>query len=125
MQGSEVPADFNQHAFNILHYFVVLKAQDTDSRRLQEPISLSVMVLRAIEVVRGPVELDRQLLGRTVEIQYVHPRAMLAAEFPPVQLAAFEVFPQARFSRSQAGAELTAARVEPLEVVQAHGLQTS
>src|SRR5512134_2511126 len=116
----ELLPDCFQHALKIPHHVLVLEPQHSDAKLRQVPVAPSVADLLALGIMRGAVQLHRQLLPRAIEIENVHAHAMLATKLASTKLRTLQCFPQHRLRRSEVRPELRATALQALEVIESH-----
>jgi hypothetical protein len=112
-----LPRNHYQNSFEILDDFTILESDEPDSRALEEQRTEGIVVLRGFMVVSRAVQLHSEPFSGTVEVQNITPHAVLKPEFPAIQLAAFEMVPQARFCDCKLSAKFAAARFQSRNIV--------
>jgi hypothetical protein len=86
-----------QQGFRHLPDNPILKTKHVNPLRLQICGSFGIMCSRDRPGMRLAIELHGQLFPGAVKIQNVGADRMLTPKFPAIQLARFQVSPQARF----------------------------
>ena len=77
-------AESNNHLRNlldVLQYFRCRNSDDSQTLARQESISHLIARRPVAHVVRNPIDLDRQFGRRTIEVEHIGAKWMLAAEF--------------------------------------------
>ncbi len=113
----ELPRNDCQNSFEILNDFTILESDQPNSRALEEQRAEGIVVLRGLMVVSRAVQLHSEPFPGTVEVQNITPNAVLTPEFPAIQLAGFEMVPQARFRDCESSAKFPAARFQSRNIV--------
>ena len=118
--GVERPLDRGEHAFQVLSHVFVLESHYTDPELAQKIRTPIVVRLSRFRIVRRAIQLDRQLLRGTIEVQYVRPNTMLTPELAAAQLPLLQMRPEEGFFGREVRAEFTPLLLLCRKIVEAH-----
>jgi len=102
--------DGGQHAFEIVEYLLVSKANDTIAILFE--LLCSGCILLRLQIVDVAVYFDHQAAGGTVKVGDKGAKGVLPPEFEPVQLLVPQVRPEQFFGRCHLLAQLAGALLD-------------
>lgn len=100
--AAKMPDYLLQHDLRLIENLSILNSQDAYALLLQEGMSCCIVIVPKRIKMRLAVQLYRQLLTRTIEVDDVRADAVLAPELPAFQPALLEEGPEFSFRRSRA-----------------------
>ena len=111
-------ADVCENPVGNIHHMTIFEPDDDESPRPKKLLTHIIPAGRVLAIMRGPFKLNDQPFGSAVEIDNVRPDALLAPEFPAVQIRAPQHSPQSGLRRRQVGAKRTAPIQQSACIVQ-------